>query len=105
MAFQVYSSQPRIVKYAQLAKKRAVDGKLNQVVTQLEGLTQHIWDLSADHTNANPAYVLASVLSHTSVPDSHCKTVMQRRFLPGHISVIITNRCILATSAALPCVP
>ena len=60
---QVFSSQPRIVKYAYLPNKRAVDGKLNQVIAQLEGLTHQIWDLLAGTEQEEPAYVSASAAS------------------------------------------
>lgn len=48
IVLQIFSTQSRIVKYAYLSNKWALDGKLDQVVAQLEGLTQQIWELSAE---------------------------------------------------------
>ena len=42
---QIFSSQPRLVKYAYLPNKRVVEGKLNHVIAQLESLTQQVWDM------------------------------------------------------------
>ena len=45
---QIFSSQPRLVKYAYLPNKRVVEGKLNHVIAQLEGLTQRVWEWQAE---------------------------------------------------------
>ena len=45
---QIFSSQPRLVKYAYLPNKRVVEGKLNHVIAQLEGLTQRVWEGQAE---------------------------------------------------------
>lgn len=51
---QVLSSQPRLVKYAYLPNERAVEGKFNHVIQQLESLTERVWDLQTTSDSPEP---------------------------------------------------
>lgn len=69
---QIFSSQPRLVKYAYLPNKRAVEGKLNHVIQQLETLTQKVWDLQAGSDAGDSEYTSCHLHLDLSLFVCHC---------------------------------
>lgn len=80
---QIFSSQPRLVKYAYLPNKRAVEGKLNHVIQQLETLTQKVWDLQAG-SDAGDSEASASRAS----PSNNKSLELERVYTPRSVAAI-----------------